>query len=68
MEGTNYIGSNVAFVVPSPRTTTRAYGTCKAIRCRLWDTEGRWQLRQPELKAVEPLNGFTCKTECPTWL
>ena len=29
------IGSNVAFVVPSPRTTIRAYCTCKAIRCRL---------------------------------
>nr|DAQ60666.1 MAG TPA: hypothetical protein [Bacteriophage sp.] len=27
--------SNVAIVVPSPRNTTRAYGTCKAIRCRL---------------------------------
>ena len=24
--------SNVAVVVPSPRSTTRAYGTCKAIR------------------------------------
>ena len=27
-------------MVPSPCTATRAYGTCKAIRCRLWDTEG----------------------------
>nr|DAD56141.1 MAG TPA: hypothetical protein [Caudoviricetes sp.] len=27
-------------MVPSPCTTTRAYSTCKAIRCRLWDTEG----------------------------
>lgn len=25
---------------PKPMTTTRAYGTCKAIRCRLQDTEG----------------------------
>lgn len=26
------VDSNVAIVVPSQHTTTRAYGTCKAIR------------------------------------
>ena len=28
-------------MVPSPCTTTRAYGTCKAIRGSVVDTEGR---------------------------
>lgn len=28
-------------MVPSPCTTKRTYGTCKAIRCRLQNTEGR---------------------------